>query len=555
MFGKKMRTICLTACLTFICIAISGSVFAATLPKEDKVPAIDLWITSLTYDPVRYEIGLLLAEKWKELGFEVKTTAMEWATMSAKGMKGHEHGAFMIQWGGKPERIDPFHWLYTLHKSTESRKGGYNVAGYVNPDYDKLVEKFVSATDQVDRKKAADKCQEILARDVPQPPVVHRVITHAYNSIDFKNAVFAMGEGLNSFWNWMSIEPKGERRDLRFGYVNDIRLLNPLTSKAGADIFMLRMIYDSLVRPGPDGTVVPWAAESFSAIDPTTIEVKLRKGMSFHDGTPVTVEDVKFTFDLAKQVKSPYYLSKIKKLDSVEIKDDATIIFKLTQPYAPFISTGLGTLGILPRHIWQPRFEEKGSDGVLKWHNPSPVGSGPFKFVYWRPNEELKLTAFSSHFQPPKIDSLLRIPYAKAYGVVQGLKSGEVDAAGWSLLPLEQKELKNASHLTMKRIDDFGAYILHYNMRRPPYNDVDVRRALTYAIPKKMIVDLVFEGMAVPAYSIVAPVNTYWHNPEIEKVGDKLDKAREILKQSGFRWDKKGKIYYPKNYSPTAIAP
>jgi len=534
-------------------LTLSLSVFgegnkSISLPEEAKVPQINYWITTQTYDPVRYEIGLMIAEKWEELGFDVKTTCLEWATMSSKGMTAHEHEVFMIQWGGKAERIDPFNWLYTLHHSSEAAPGGNNVAGYENPEYDKLAEDFVKNTDLEKRREYAFKMQEILAHDVPQPPIVHRVVTHAYNKDEFENVVMAMGEGLNSFWNWINITPLGDRKIVKYGYVGDIKLLNPLTTKTGADIYILNMIYDPLIRIDVNGKPQPWAAGSFKQIDERTIEVVLRDNMKFHDGTPVTVDDVKYTFDLAKEVKAPYYLSKIEYLKEVKIVDNKTLRFVLVEPFAPFISNGLALVGILPKHIWEKRYIEKGAEGILSWDNLPPIGSGPFKFEYWRPNEELKLVKNDEHFNRPKIEGFVRVPYAQTYGVVQGLKVKEIDAAGWSLLPLQIEELKDARHLSLERVDDQGYYMLHFNLRVAPFDDINIRRALTYAIPKKKIVQLIFEDLAVPAYSVVAPVNKFWHNPGIEKVGDNIEKAKSILEESGFRWDIDGHIYYPENY-------
>jgi len=517
----------------------------APLDPSMKVPGFTLWITSQSYDPVRYEAGLLMAENWRKLGFAVETIAMEWATMSAEGMKAHKHDAFMCQWGGKPERVDPFHWLYSLHHSSLAEENGYNIAGYINPEYDELADQFTSVMDWDARREIAAQLQEILAHDVPQPPIASRVIAHAYNTRDFEGYVPAPSEGLNSFWNWMGVRPTGDRAMLKFGYVNDVKLLNPFATKAGADMYMLRMLYDPLIRLDPYGEPKEWAAESYREIDATTIEVKLRSGMTFHDGRPVTVEDVKFTYDLAVAINAPQYAANLKSLEEVVIVDDSTLRFKLTEPYAPFISNALGVVLIVPRHIWEPKYEAEGDAGILGWENPSPVGSGPFQLEYWRPNEELKLKGYFDHFQPPNLEELLRIPYAKAYGVVQGLKAGEIDAAGLSLLPVQVEELQGIDHLTISRFEDMGCYMLHYNLRHEPFDNVDVRRALTYAIPKKQIVDLVFEGQAVPVYSVVVPANEFWHNDQVEKVGDDLDKARSILEEAGFRWDEDGRLYYP----------
>ncbi len=522
----------------------------AVFNEEDKIPTIEMWITSQTYDPIRYEAGIMTADSWKELGFDIDITTMEWATMSSEGMAGHKHDAFMIQWGGKAERIDPFHWLYTMHYSEEGQEGGYNVAGYNNPKYDALAEEFATNMDTSVRIEKSAEMQKILASDVPQPPIAHRILTQVYNKDKYENVVPAMGEGLYSFWNWINVTPKTDDKIIKFGSVLDVKLLNPLTTKTGQDIYMLNLIYDPLVKVDPKGKVVPWLAESYDVIDDTTIELNLRENMKFHDGKPLTAEDVKFTFDFAKEVSSPYYLSKIKALDSVEIIGENELRFKLSEPFAPFISNGLALVGILPKHIWEKEYEERGEEGILSWENLPAIGSGPFMFDYWRPNEEFMLTANKEHFSAPKVDGLLRIPFTQSFGVVQSLKSGEIDITGNNMLPLELEEIASAEHLQTVEIADQGSYFLHYNMRKAPFNDVHVRRALTMSIPKQAIVDVVFGGRALKAYSVVAEVNEAWHNPNIEKIDYNMDQARKELEEAGFRWDGNGKLYFPENYVP-----
>ncbi len=520
------------------------------IKTEDKVPTLEFWITSQTYDSIRYEAGLMIADAWKKLGFDVDVKTMEWTTMSAEGMKAHNHGAFMVQWGGKAERIDPFHWLYTMHYSEESAEGGYNIAGYKNPKYDKLADEFIATMDTTVRKEKADELQKILAFDVPQPPIVHRMLTQVYNKNKFSNITPSMGEGLYSFWNWINIKPMTDDTIIKFGAVNDIKLLNPLTTTTGQDIYILNLIYDTLIKVDTKGQIVPWLAESYSVIDDTTIEITLRDDVKFHDGTPLTAEDVKFTFDFAKEVKSPYYLSKIKALESVEITGDNQLTFKLSTPFAPFMTNGLALVGILPKHIWENEYQKLGAEGILSWENIPAIGSGPFKFNYWRPNEEMMLDAYKEHFSNPKVDGILRIPYAQSYGLVQSLIAGEIDITGQNMLPLDLEEIENVDFLQTVEIADQGSYILHYNMRKEPYNDVHVRRALTFAIPKQTIVDVIFGGRALKSYSVVAEINEAWHNPNIEKIDYNMEQAKKELEDAGFRWDENGSIYYPEDYIP-----
>ena len=139
--------------------------------------------------------------------------------------------------------------------------------------------------------------------------------------------------------------------------------------------------------------MTPWVATGLKRIDDTTYDVTLRSGMKWHDGTPFTAEDVKFTYDLIKSTKAPYSGWRVKQMDRVEIIDATTLRFVLSKPFAPFVTYALAEVFLLPKHIWQPKLDELGAKEILNWDNLPVVGSGPFKFDYWRPGVEAKLSA------------------------------------------------------------------------------------------------------------------------------------------------------------------
>jgi len=518
------------------------------LDQAQKVPTIDFWIQSQTKDPIRYEAGLMIAENWKKLGFDVNVETREWATMSAEGMKAHEHDVFMVKWGGKPERVDPYHWLYSMHDSSEAAEGGYNVAGYENPVYDDLAEAFSTNLDMEARQAAALEMQKLLAQDVPQPPMFKLKLKNAYNKAKFENLTPGIGLGVYSFWNFMNITPITEDKILNLGQGNDINLLNPLATKTGQDIYMLKNIYDPIVRLDVSGEVVNWLATEVNEIDETTIEVTIRDDVKFHDGQPLTVEDVKFTFDFAKEVKSPTYSAHVRNIDTVEITGDNTVTFKLSKPYAPFMSNTLSQCLILPKHIWNKIYEEKGAEGALTWENSAPIGSGPFIFDYWRPNEEFALKANKAHFQVPKIEGILRTPYSQTFGIIQGLIAGEVDMTSYNMMPLDLEEVKKNEDIGIVELPDMGSYVIHYNLRKAPFEDVTARRALTMAIPRQTILDVVFDGGALKTFTLVSEDNDFWTNPAVEKLDFNLEQAVAELKDAGYKWDSEGKLYYPENF-------
>ena len=116
-----------------------------------------------------------------------------------------------------------------------------------------------------------------------------------------------------------------------------------------------------LVRLDENGRPVNWPASNIEYLDERTVAVELRDDFAFHDGEPLTVEDVKFTFDFAKEVNSAH----IRSIASVEITGPNSLVFNLSDSYAPFVSNTLSQCLILPEHIWSALYAEEGVEGVL----------------------------------------------------------------------------------------------------------------------------------------------------------------------------------------------
>ena len=101
--------------------------------------------------------------------------------------------------------------------------------------------------------------------------------------------------------------------------------------------------------------------------------------MRWHDGKPVTAEDVKFSFDYHKKWKAPFFLPALSNVVAVEVPSANTVRIRLENPSAPFVSTVLAGMFLIPKHIWESIPEKAGVDDPLKFANDKPVGSGPFK--------------------------------------------------------------------------------------------------------------------------------------------------------------------------------
>ncbi len=298
------------------------------------------------------------------------------------------------------------------------------------------------------------------------------------------------------------------------------------------------------MRLSPQIEPVPSAAESFSAVDEKTVEITLRQGMTFHDGKPVTVEDVKFSYDYYLKNDFAYFRPFFGVIDTVEIVDANRVRFHLKTPFAPFITVTLSQIPILPKHIWE---NIENPDQLAPEAIPT-VGSGPFMYDRYDRGEYKRIVKFDRHYMADQmqIQGIDYIIYADTEGVLTGLLTGRIDMTAWRLEPGQIPLAEQNADITVTAVPDFGYYHLTYNLRRKPFDDRAFRRALAHTIDKATIVNTLLNGRGEPGGSVIAPVNAFWHNPDVEQFDYDLDKARELLKAAGYTWDGQGKLQLPK---------
>ncbi|HED12784.1 MAG TPA: ABC transporter substrate-binding protein, partial [Gammaproteobacteria bacterium] len=332
---------------------------------------------------------------------------------------------------------------------------------------------------------------------------------------------------------------------VRTGQTSPLKNLNPISVTDSNEFKELRMIYDRLAQVGPDGALVPWAASAITAVDDTTVDITLREGMKFHDGKPVTIEDVKFTFDYHKKWKAPFFISSLNKFQSVKITGPNSMRIKLTAPHAPLMINFFAQIFILPKHIWKDIPEKVDVDDVLNFANEKPIGSGPFRFEYWDRGKELKVAANPDHFNAPKCDGIIRITYGSHDAMAAAIEAGECDRTRYILKPSLVLDLDKLPGIVGRGYPSHGFYDLGYNHRRGALKDRAFREAVDLIIPRDVIRDIVMSGFAENGGSVIAPANKFWHNPAVKANVTNVKKARGILQQAGYSWDGDGQLLYP----------
>lgn len=535
---------------------LTFGLIGGALAQGDRIRTVELLTRPQAAAPQEFQSAQLVAQEWRKLGLEVNVRALPWEQLA--DIVWYERDTWdMTAWQmvGRPERGDPDEIVFNLFHSTTA-ESGYNFIGYNNPDYNAVVEAQRSETDLEARQQLVFRAQEILAEEQPYLFLVYPQSTYAFRSDVWnpESIVEQNGIGIKNFWSFVEAEPVGEQRDIILNSADVVQAVNPMYISGAVDSWITELIWDRLLRVGPDGLPQPWAAESYEWVDDVTIDVTLRSGMTWHDGEPVTVEDVVFSFQAPMGEEVPMYKPFVGNISNVEALDDRVVRFTLNQPLAPFLMTTLAKVNLVPKHVWEPILQNLADvpENAESHQEAVPIGSGPFKFVNWQASQEVVLEANPDHFEAPNADRwILRIvPNAEA--ALGMLRRGEInflsDYAGDPSILLERAE---DAPIQVVSSTDIGFRFMAFNNRRPPFDDAAFRRALSFAINRNLIAQAAYNGFAVPANSPVSPAIGFWHNDATDEFETGTQLAIDILEEAGYTLDSQGRLQYPEGVSET----
>jgi len=541
---------------TATAMAVGLGVLWSGAASADQIRQLKILSRPQAAQPQEYQTIQLIAQEWRKLGLDVKVELMPWEQMA--DLVWYNRDKWDItgwQMVGRPERSDPDEIVFNLFHSTTAEKG-YNFVGYNNPEFDRVAEAQRSEVDQEKRKQLIYKAQEILAADQPNLMLVHPRSVFAFDKTVWNpdTVVEQSGIGIKNAWTFIGATPLGDQKDMIVNSSDNVIAINPLYISGSTDSWITELVWDRLLRIGPDGLPRPWSAVSYDWVDGTTIDVTLRSGMKWHDGTPVTVDDVVFSFTAPQGEEAPMYKPFTRNIKSVEKRDDKVVRFVLEKPSAAFLTATLAKVNLIPKHVWEPILADLSSktENAESYQEKAPIGSGPFRFSSWRASEEVVLEANDDHFNAPKMARwILRIvPNTEA--AVGMLRKGELNFL--SDYTGDPKVLQTVAtedgDLEIVATTDIGFRYVAFNNRRPPMDDAAFRNALSMAINRKLIVGAAFKGFAVPSNSVVSPALGFWHNEATDNFETGTELAKKILADAGYRMEG-GRLAYPEGKTET----
>jgi peptide/nickel transport system substrate-binding protein len=292
---------------------------------------------------------------------------------------------------------------------------------------------------------------------------------------------------------------------LVIGEGQDAKSLNPMlaTSAMTLDlsmfVFSYAVRYDEKARPVPDALrEVPTLENGDVSRDGLTLKYKLRPNMTWHDGEAVTCRDLAFTW---KAVMNPHNnvvtTDGYKDIASIDCSDPLVAVVHMKKVYAPYLQQLWGVNGnapILPAHLLEKLNDDKGSFNTAPYQG-QPVGSGPYKVVAWQRGAEIKLEANDRYYLgAPKIRTVLFKIFPDENTLVAQLRTHEIDLAvhlSGSLWP----QVQNIPGMIAEAVPVFTFDHLDFNLRKPLFADVALRRALEQGVNKREILEKIDHGL------------------------------------------------------------
>ena len=333
------------------------------------------------------------------------------------------------------------------------------------------------------------------------------------------------------------------------GYVrvslrSDLLTMNPFQQSLIDEFSVMELVYDTLYRQALNGSFIPWLADRVDVRENGTLWVfHIRNNVFWHDGKPLTAEDVEFTINYTVTYRFPKRTNVWEPIERVWRGEDNTVYVKLKYPYAAF-PAALASLFIVPKHIWQNI-----TDPMTYSNFENPIGSGPFMWESRKPGDYIILKANPKYWGgSPSIKGVIFKVYGSADAAYGATVKGEIDAMNNLFIPplLLSKAMSDvASNPALKihfRKPIYFQY-LTFSIKKYPFSIKEFRIAMLYAINISEIIEKVYQGHADPgSLGTLPPVfgemPEKWYKPGLEKeklYPFNLSKAKEILDSLGFK--------------------
>jgi peptide/nickel transport system substrate-binding protein len=550
---------------------------------RDTPQQISLNVKTLPADADRQsvEIARQFAERLQNVGVDSTIELKSEVELLRDVLVNREFDIFVTRHPG----IEHPDQLYTLlHSIFVEEQGWQNPFGLANVTLDEELEQ---------QRRTGGNTRSLAIQNILRDIVS----IQPFSVLVYPEYLTAVGLDLDSTWNvttlqtpldYLRLHPDSESADdrdtLSVGLLNGevTANRNPIAVEYHERSAILGLIYDQIGRT-IDGDVRPWLAQSWRWVednDSPTAVVRLRDDLTWHDGEPLTAEDVAFTFEFLSDtsmggangtVPAPKYRSQSSLVAETEALSDRRCRIEF-EPSSKAVAVTAFTAPVFPRHIWseQTNLIQEYLTQAMVSENRQPVGSGPFAFDSATQGERLTLQAFDDHFlrsegdpdlgspvdhfrDRPAFDTLECTVTPSGAAAIELIENGEMDVVGSTLGPGDAPRANRSDSVRLLVGDPNEFFMIGFNARQVPLTNPHFRRALARLFDRQQIADEIFDGYALPANTPLrgteyVPQDLEWdgesavgafpgEDGEIDE-----EAAKEMFLEAGYRYSDDGEL-------------
>ncbi len=277
---------------------------------------------------------------------------------------------------------------------------------------------------------------------------------------------------------------------------NVINTLDPMKATLIPEFYVIYGVFNALLKFNAKMEIVPDLAESFSVVDPTTLEFKLRKGVKFQDGSDFSADDVKFTLErVADEKNAAPNRSKVAVIRDIQIVDPYTVRIVTKTAFAPLVNY-LTNTRTATQIVSRTALKQMGDEAFGR----QPVGTGAFKVAAWKSGESVELEAFPGAFSgAPKVQRVTCPIIAEESSGMTAILGGQIDLT--STAPFaDVPSLEKRSEVKVLKQAGLNTRYIALNNKKGPFADLQFRRAVSMAFDREVLVKAVLfgEGVAIP---------------------------------------------------------
>ncbi|HWP56998.1 MAG TPA: ABC transporter substrate-binding protein [Candidatus Acidoferrales bacterium] len=318
---------------------------------------------------------------------------------------------------------------------------------------------------------------------------------------------------------------------LTMGINKDLTMMNPMVRTQSTDRSIRDLMYESLLGIDLRGNIQPYLADSWDiSADGKVYTFRLRKDVRFHDGREMTAEDVKFCIDYTMNPKNAATgLSRLSEVTRVELPDKHTVRLHLKEPSPVFLAylSDIQSFPVVPKGSLE--------EGVAK-PDRFPPGTGPFRFVEWKPNQRIVFERFANYWgHKPFLDRVILRDIANSTARFVALRAGDLDMIERAPYEWVREIMNNKIEgVRVVAAPSAGGRRLRLNVADPPFNNKKLRLAVAHAINKEQILKAAYFGFG-EVTDQKYPRGHVWYFDDVSGPAYDPPKARALLRESGYK--------------------